>query len=227
MSCRIIDLSMPVIADHFRWPTSLEFTGDYAREKPFRTTRINLSCHAFTHVDARRHMLPDGETIEMTAPADVAGPAFVADLSMTADDTEISAEQMHDALKGRQDEKILLVKTTWGERRDWRTPAYWRQSPWLSRGACDVIASHAPTAVAFDFPQDHATRLSLDGISLPMEDNVSHDTLLRAGITLVEYLVGTSAIVGTRTFLCALPIKIDGADGAPARVVAIEDGFSS
>ena len=44
----------------------------------------------------------------------------------------------------------------------------------------------------------------------------------RAGVTLIEYLVNTSALKGPRTLLCAAPLKIPGADGAPARVFAIE-----
>jgi arylformamidase len=47
--------------------------------------------------------------------------------------------------------------------------------------------------------------------------------LLRNGVTLIEYLSNTAALAGPRTFLCCLPLKIPGADGAPARVIALED----
>jgi arylformamidase len=79
-----------------------------------------------------------------------------------------------------------------------------------------------PTAVAFDFPQDYPIRLLLDGHIAPTAEHVTHDVLLRAGVTLIEYLVNTSALRGPRTLLCAAPLKIPGADGAPARVFAIE-----
>jgi len=48
------------------------------------------------------------------------------------------------------------------------------------------------------------------------------DVLLRVGVTLIEYLVNTSALRHPRTLLCAAPLKIPNADGAPARVFAIE-----
>ena len=38
----------------------------------------------------------------------------------------------------------------------------------------------------------------------------------------IEYLVNTSALAGPRTILCAAPLKIPTADGAPARAFAIE-----
>ena len=116
------------------------------------------------------------------------------------------------------------LRTTWDTRRDWREPAYWREAPWLSRSAAEALGRRQPTAVAFDFPQDHTIRLSLDGVVPPMPEHVTHDVLLRRGVTLIEYLVGTAAIQVPRVFLCALPVKVDGADGAPARVVAFEDG---
>src|SRR5215213_3941196 len=77
-------------------------------------------------------------------------------------------------------------------------------------------------ARSYCFPQDYSIRLLLDGHIAPTAEHVTHDVLLRAGVTLIEYLVNTSALKGPRTFLCAAPLKIPGADGAPARVFAIE-----
>ena len=57
-----------------------------------------------------------------------------------------------------------------------------------------------------------------------MRDNVTHDVLLRNGVTLIEYLSNTVALTRPRTFLCCLPLKLPGADGAPARVIALEEG---
>ncbi|MCF3934598.1 cyclase family protein [Acuticoccus sp. M5D2P5] len=218
----IIDLSMPVIADHFRWPAPRQVTGDHSDAAPFQVTKLTLSVHSFTHVDARRHMLPGAPTIEATALEDVAGPAFVADLTDVVPNTEISADRMERALAGYDGEPIILLKSAWDTQRDWKTPEFWREAPYLGRPATEVIAALKPKAVAFDFPQDYTIRLSLDRVVPPMPEHVTHDILLRNGVTLIEYLVNVASVPGPRTFLCALPLKIDGADGAPARVVAIE-----
>ena len=84
------------------------------------------------------------------------------------------------------------------------------------------MLERGPTACAFDFPQDYVIRLLLDGEVRPIPEHVTHDVLLRNNVTLIEYLVNTSDVTGSHTFLCALPIKMVGSDGAPARVVAIE-----
>lgn len=224
MSISIIDLSMPVTATHFRWPTPREVSGDHSDTAPFQVTRLSLSCHSFTHVDAQRHMLPDTPTIEATPPEDVAGPAFVADLRDVEPNEAIGAARIDAALAGYDGEPIILLSTAWDTRRDWTTAAYWRDAPYITRDGAEALARRASRAVAFDFPQDYTIRLSLDGIVPPIHEHVTHDVLLRHGVTLIEYLIGTAAIAGPRTFLCALPLKIDGADGAPARVVAFEGG---
>src|SRR6185369_9118115 len=78
--------------------------------------------------------------------------------------------------------------------------------PWLTRDAAEWLLARQPTAVAFDFPQDYPIRLLLDGVIAPTGEHVTHDVLLRAGVTLIEYLVNTSALKGPRTYLCAAPM---------------------
>ena len=48
---------------------------------------------------------------------------------------------------------------------------------------------------------------------------------MEARVTLliqIEYLCNLAALPGPRTTLFALPLKVLGADGAPARVIAYE-----
>src|SRR5215207_736454 len=70
--------------------------------------------------------------------------------------------------------------------------------------------------------QDYPIRLLLEGKSAPNEEQVTHDVLLKNGITLIEYLINTSALEGPRTLLCAAPLLIPNADGAPTRAFALE-----
>jgi kynurenine formamidase len=64
--------------------------------------------------------------------------------------------------------------------------------------------------------------LLLHGEQRPIEEHVTHDILLRAGVHMIEYLVNTRELHAPRVLLCAAPLKIPGADGGPARVFAIE-----
>jgi kynurenine formamidase len=49
-----------------------------------------------------------------------------------------------------------------------------------------------------------------------------HKALLSAGIVLIETLANFEALTQDRVYLVALPLRLAGADGAPARVIAIE-----
>ena len=218
----IIDLSMPVDTGHFRWPVERGKKGDFAGGDLFEASWLRTSCHGFTHMDAPRHMVPGGPTLDSLDLARVVGPAAIIDLSDVTPKEEITAARLAPAAGHLQSGEIALLRTGWDQQRDWKTEAFWRDAPYLSRCACEWLLDRRPTACAFDFPQDYTIRLLLDGEVRPIPEHVSHDVLLRNGVTLIEYLVNTMAVPGSRTFLAALPVRLAGADGAPARVIAID-----
>lgn len=218
---RLVDLTMP-IAPHFRWRTALSVTGDIKAGDQFRISRIDAACHGFSHVDAQAHILADAPTIESTPLDCVVGPARVFALADVRAEEEIGPERLAAADPGGEAGDMFLLATGWDRHADPATPEFWRRAPYLLRAAAEWLLAQRPRAVAFDFPQDYPIRLLLDGITVPFDQHVTHDTLLRAGITLVEYLVNTSALRERRVLLSAAPLKIPGADGAPARVYAIE-----
>ena len=118
---------------------------------------------------------------------------------------------------------IVVIKSRWEEHRSPKTPEFWTDAPYMSRAAADWLLERAPRAVAFDFPQDYTIRLLLQGEVRPLEEHVTHDVLLRNGVILIEYLSNTAALTAPRTFLWCLPLMVPDADGAPARVVALEE----
>ena len=123
---------------------------------------------------------------------------------------------------GGPDGEILLLAAHWADRRDYRDRTFWTQAPWLTREAAQWLAARRPTAVAFDFPQDFPIRLLLDGKQVPKPEHVTHDVLLSHGVTLIEYVVNTSRLSAPRNLFSAAPLLIPDADGAPARIYAIE-----
>ncbi|WP_270936190.1 cyclase family protein [Falsiroseomonas oryzae] len=218
---RIVDLSMP-IAPHFRWRTQVSVTGDIKAGDQFRISRLDAACHGFSHVDAQAHILADAPTIESTPLDRVVGPCRILRLHDAQPNEPIGPERLAAADPGGAEGEILLLSAAWDRQRDWNTPEFWRDAPWLTRDAAEWLKARRPSALAFDFPQDYPIRLLLDNVTVPFDQHVTHDVCLRAGITLIEYLVNTAALAGPRSFLCAAPLKVPGADGAPARIFAIE-----
>ncbi|MEM8569676.1 MAG: cyclase family protein [Pseudomonadota bacterium] len=209
---------MPIEADHFRWP--IERSARLSAGDIFEVTSIGLSCHAFTHLDAPSHILRSGATTDDLDLSRVVGRAAVIDLQDIVPNEEITSTHLQRAAGHLATGEIAVFRTSWDAQRDWRSPDYWRDAPYLSAAACEWLLERRPSAVAFDFPQDHVIRRVLDGEMPPIEEHVSHDILLRNRITLIEYLVGTRQLDFDHVEFAALPIKLPTSDGAPARVVA-------
>ena len=117
---------------------------------------------------------------------------------------------------------IVIVKMAWDQRFSLGQPEFWTQAPYLTRDACEWLAAQQPAIVGYDFPQDQPIRGLLTGQQASIEDLVSHDVILRRGIPMIEYLCNLGAVTAPRIELCALPLKVLDADGAPARVIAID-----
>ena len=218
----VIDLSMP-IENHLRWKVERRLSQDFARGDQFQVTWAGWGVHGFTHVDAPRHMLPNGATIGELDLQRVVGECAVIDLSSRVSRrAEISERDLAPAGAGARQGDILMLKTAWDKRHPPTSREFWTEAPWLSRGAAEWLLARNPPAVAFDFPQDYPIRLLLDNETRPIEEFVTHDVLLRRGVTLIEYICNASRITGDRVFLCAQPLRLPGADGAPARVIAID-----
>lgn len=218
---QIIDLSMP-IAPHFRWPFELAVKGDIAAGDQFRVSRIAAPCHGFSHVDAAAHFVAGAPTIEKTPLRQVVGPCRVLDLSARPDNAAIGPEHLAAADPGGAEGEILLLAAQWSDRRDYNDRRFWTEAPWLTLEAAQWLAERKPTAVAFDFPQDYPIRLLLDGKEVPKPEHVTHHVLLSHGVTLIEYVVNTRKLSDPRVLLSAAPLLIPDADGAPARIYAIE-----
>lgn len=219
---RIIDLSLPITTDHPRWSTELTFKGDLTAGDLAQVTTLRVSCHAFTHVDARRHMFLDGATIETTALEEVVGDCAVIDLMDIKPNEAIDANRLRERTQHLQRGGMALFKTGWDRHRSPQSRDFWLDAPHLTRDAAAHLLQTGIRTIAYDFPQDYPIRLMLKGEMRPLSEQVTHDILLRAGVHMIEYICNTAAIAAETVFLNAAPLKIPNADGAPARVYAIE-----
>ncbi len=218
---RIIDLTYPV-KDHFRWKVERELASSFERGDDFQVTRLGLATHGFTHIDAPRHMLRDGSTTSEFRLESLVGDAAIVDLSGVDANSAISVDSVAQSGEHVREGDIVILKSAWDQRYPLTSPEFWTRAPYLTREACEWLASKKPSAVGFDFPQDQPIRGLLEGREAPIEEFVSHDVILRVGVPMIEYLCNLGAVTSARTEICALPLKIPNADGAPARVIAIE-----
>jgi arylformamidase len=224
-SRRIIDVSTPVRPGHFRWPVERRLLKSHAAGDPTEGTWCGWNVHGFTHMDSPRHVDPQGFTTDAITPEMTVGDAAVLDLSDTPENSPIEEARIAAAGAHLRRGDIAILKTRWDERADLDTPDFWARAPWVTPDAAEWLYQCGIKAVAFDFPQDYPIRFFLTGQERPpFPEHATHHRLLARGVIMFEYLCNMGALRAPRCLFVGLPIRLSpGADGAPARVIAIEE----
>lgn len=208
------------ISPMWRWPNPLKVLKDFDLEDPYRVTAMKLSMHSFTHIDTPFHIEPNRQTIDQVDLDRLCGSALVADLGTVDANQEIDREHLKSSCRGLKPRDILILKTGWDRKRDYTSRHYWLDSPYISKDGAEWLAEQNIKAIGFDFPQDKVIR-EIPQRHPPVAEMPTHDLILRNGIYLIEYLCNLNNLQENRTQLFALPLKIKGAEGACARVIAV------
>lgn len=212
---QIIDVSVPLRNGMHFWEgdpepqiTRLE---DFERGDAWTTTHVSFAAHIGTHIDAPLHRVRGGNTVDQLDLNTLIGTAYVIDLTDVP--TAITAGDLERA-KAPPGAKRLLFKT--------RNDKVWEREGFQK----DFVALSGDGA---RWCVDHNIRLvGMDYISADVfltDAAPAHDALLQAGVVIVEGLMLKDVAAGSYTLIC-LPIKLAGADGAPARAVLVSGTLS-
>lgn len=218
---QIIDLSMP-IQSHWRWKFNSEQTLDRKKGAPYQSTTFTMSAHAFTHIDSPLHIEPDRMPIDTVPLNNLTGPAVIIDLSYVQPNQAIKIPDLVKSADEIIPGDIAVLKTAWDLKNSWKGREYWTEAPYLDEEAAAWLSDQDLNAVGFDFPQDYVTR-EIPGRHPHVQEMPAHDLILRKGIYQIEYLCNVHQINAKRVTLIALPLKLAGCEGAPARVIALLD----
>lgn len=170
---------------------------------PSNVSRLVCSTHCGTHVDAPAHFF-DGQPGVDEVPLDtLLGPCWVADATTVSDRLDAAALAGIDI---PADAARVLFRTRNSQL--WDTPRFTEHFVALTPDAAEMLAGRGVRLVGIDY-------LSI----APYDDPApTHESLLRAGVTILETLDLRPVEPGWWTLTC-LPLRLAGADGAPARAV--------
>lgn len=203
---RIVDLSHLITTGMPVYPGDPETClTPFCTPEGFRLTTVSFGTHTGTHLDAPAHLIPDGVTVENVPLEKCFGPACVIRIPKGQGD-EITATELEPFGKQIQPGTRILIQTGWSE--SWNTPDYFDRPPVLAPDAVEALA------------QSGIALLGMDGPDVARRERPAHERLLRCGIILLENLTNLH-LCPDRFTLCALPLPIEGGDGAPVRAVAI------
>ena len=216
---RIIDLTLTlapnsgVMIDHPQVRLEpIQTHEEYGRAN----TSISLSLHTGTHVDAPYHFDPNGVGIDGVSLDRLVGPAVMFDLrGIAKSNSPITIDDIRRAPGFREPLSGLIVvfHTGWAKEHFGR-PSYYRENPYLAIETAQWLVKQGIAALANDHSVDRYEGKPRHG------DAPIHRTFLGNGIPFIEHLDRLDEINQSEFEMIALPIKVKGADGAPARVIA-------
>lgn len=203
---RIYDVTVPLSPEVPTYPGDPPFeirhTHRTADGEAYSATRISLGTHVGTHVDAPSHFLAGGATVDQLNLEILMGKARVAEVTARERIDRADLE----ALDLRDDIRVLLKTRMSGQM---HRPLVQEDYVYLTVDAAGYLVQAGMKLVGIDY-------LSVDRFGTM--DYPSHHALLEAGVVVLEGLDLSAVEPGEYEMTC-LPLRIQGAEGAPARVI--------
>ena len=233
LGARAVDLTYGFGRDSIYWPLDEAFHRETTHEGPtqggywYASGKYAASEHGGTHLDSPIHFGEGGATTDQIPVSRLIGTAVVVDVvepcrrdrdyRVTIADLD-AWERAH----GRISEgAIVVARTGWGR--------FWpdRKAYLGTDAPADVEGLHFP-----GYSREAAERLvdrrvagvGIDTASLdhgPSRDFLAHRALNGAGIYGLENVANLDRVPEAGATLIALPMKIEGGSGGPARIIAI------
>jgi arylformamidase len=203
---KLIDVTVPLDARLPTYPGNTPFTLEantrLAWGDSSNVSTLHLSAHAGTHVDAPRHFFDERPGAEGLPLELLLGRVRVVEIRSAHG---IDADELaHLDLAG---ERRVLFKTA--NSRLWGTPDFRPDYVGVTSAGAERLVASGIRVVGVDY-------LSIEQFKTPGAP--AHRALLGAGAVVIEGLDLREVDPGIYDMLC-LPLRIVGADGAPARVL--------
>ena len=181
---------------------------------------LYMAIHTATHIDAPYHFVVDGIPIDRVPLDQLVGEGTlfrVEGVAAPRHRLTVANLQSAHARRGAQLRgKIAVVATGWSTRAFSDAVRYFGESPTLGPEAARWLAEAGVKAVVLDCATDAPEPVPVADQACPV-----HHILLGAGIPIVENCTDLVRITDGRHTLYAIPLKILGESGAPARVFAV------
>jgi len=206
MTKLFFDISRSLSPRTGTWPGDVSFslrqTFSQQQENSVNVGCIQMSIHTGTHIDAPYHFEPEGERCHQLDLTAFWGPAQVVQVSRHQGALEIEDLAGVDLRLAPR----LLLHTPASKIPDEVFPS---SIVYPSAGLTAVLAEAGIVLLGTDAPSMDA----LDAPRLP-----GHKNLYRYGISILEGL-NLNGVPDGLYELCAMPLKLQDADGSPVRAV--------
>jgi len=211
----VVDLTHPLSEETPVYPGSMSFS-IFEKSKIVangkKTSEIRLTTHTGTHIDAPAHVFSNGKTVDKISLDEIMGKALLLSLKPEcySQDTYYLKDLQGD-LDSVNDVDVLIIKVGGSS---------------TSKG-CERLFKNYPVpdeSVVRWILDSEVKCLGTDAISVDkINSNLmrNHKMLLGENVLIIEGLFNLNKVSSSIFFFIGAPIKIEGADGAPCRVMAL------
>ncbi len=203
---RLLDVSVPLVAATPTYPGNPPFelqpVKRIAEGGSSNVSRIIMGTHTGTHVDAPRHFFDEAAGVDLVPLDLLMGRARVVEVTRRGG---IGEEDL--AAAGLREDLRILLKTS--NSALWNTPGFHQDYTYLTEAGARYLVDQGVKVIGVDY-------LSVE--QFKKAGAPAHHILLSQGVVVIEGLNLAEADPGMYELYC-LPLRIAGADGAPARVV--------
>lgn len=207
---KIIDLTLPI--DNNMPGVDIQ-SAKRIEEDGWNATTLSMYSHAGTHMDAPKHFVPGGNSLDQQDLTAVIGLAHVVNLAPAAPKQLIDVEHLGELKEAIEPGCRILFRTDWYKR--YGSPEYRNDLPRISIHLARWLVEKKVGLIGVEPP-------SVADVNNMTELTEVHQTLFKGGVVIVEGLAHLDLIQQSEVEFVALPMKVIGGDGSPVRAIAIE-----
>ncbi|MFW5773563.1 MAG: cyclase family protein [Tangfeifania sp.] len=175
---------------------------------------LHLYSHAGTHMDAPFHFEVNDGTIDKIPAGRFFTMCYVIDLTGISPKKEIKIADLDEVKNKLQPGEGLIFRTGWSKFVN--EPKYRDELPGISKELAKWCVEKGVATIGVEPP----SVADVNNMELLTE---IHRILLGGNIIIVEGLTNLHEISKQKVQLVTLPLKIKDGDGAPCRVIVIEE----
>ena len=189
---------------------------DCTSEVKFRVHQLKLHAGIGTHIDAPRHCIPDGKSMDQLDLKELMAPCVVIDVSDKAHETYSvtpeDIEQFENQYGMLPSGSCVIICTGW--ERFWEQPEKYRNNyffPTVDKKTAELLLKKDICGLGIDTLSPDRPR---DGFPV-------HNLILGNGKYIIENVANALKMPPLGSYILALPLKIKDGTEAPARLIGM------
>lgn len=197
------------------WQPDVRIKPTATHDKEARSVmKISFGTHSGTHIDAPFHFIEEGKTIDEIDLSRFIRKALAINLSKNKSDRAIGVKDLEIFETQIIRADGLIFNTGWYKK--WGTDEYFLNPPYFTVEAAKWLIGREVDFIGTDSPTVDNLQSVKPGERLPV-----HVILLGSEVLIIESLTNLDELGDDEVKVIALPLKLKGVDGAPARVIGV------